>query len=157
MLVVFDLDDTLADTRHRRHLIIPPGEDYVKYDARHPSGTFKPDWDAFFAARYGDTPIEPAVHLFHALVKAGHDVEIWTAARKSSREITEKWLVDKCAIAPAHLTFMRQAEDWRKSADLKESWVLQKMPALAFDDHKGVCEMMRKHGIYVGCVGDATY
>lgn len=160
---VFDLDDTLGCTKHRRRFIIPPGKDYADYVAPKKGEAdaegFKPDWDAFFEARYDDTPIWPVVELFHALNRTGTHVEIWTAAREDSRDLTRAWLNDKCGIPHTKLRHMRPIEDYRKSVVLKEEWILKApvRPTILFDDHIGVIRMARSHGILGFAVGENEY
>lgn len=156
MFVVFDLDDTLGDTAHRRHLIIPAGQVYAEYNAMVPPGDFQPDWDAFFAARIDDTPMQPAIDLLLALHAAGHRVEIWTAARDDFRDLTIDWLV-KYNIPPELLTHMRPADNWVKTTLLKEAWLMTDKPDMLFDDHVGIVAMARSHGVYACAVGDNAY
>lgn len=160
MLVVFDLDDTLACTKARRHFIIPPGKEYAQYTADQKAEAdasgFRPDWDAFFQARHTDQPIWPTIELLMTLSMAGHEVEIWTAAREDSRLVAEVWL-EEHNIPSTYLTRMRQVGDFRPTIELKESWLRESKPHMWFDDHLGVIDMVRKHGV-IGCaVGDNNY
>lgn len=99
------------------------------------------------------------LELFHSLARNGNHVEIWTAAREDNRELTQKWLHDKCGIARKHLTHMRPVGDRRKTSILKEAWILSAplKPAIFFDDHTGVVDMVRSHGIIGCCVGNNNY
>ena len=162
MFVVFDLDDTLACTKHRRPFIIPEGQQYATYAAhknKADANGFKPDWDSFFAARSGDTPLWGAVELFHSLTRNGNHVEIWTAAREDSREVTRSWLREQCGIDQRHLTKMRPIGDYRKAVELKESWLLSASPKpdIFFDDHIGIIRMVRSHGVFGAAVGEHDY
>ena len=70
MRIVFDLDGTLADGKHREHFIIAT------------EGREKPDWDAYVEACAGETPMWRALAVLHALwyapMVAPHKIEIWS-------------------------------------------------------------------------------
>lgn len=95
MLVIFDLDGTLADCEHRRHFV---------------AGSRK-NWPAFFGACINDELIGHTFSVFAAMVRAGHDVEIWSGRSDEVRRHTELWLRDK-GIKPSHLTRMRREGDF---------------------------------------------
>jgi hypothetical protein len=156
MFAVFDLDDTLGCTLHRRHLIIPAGQTYADYNATNPPGDFKPDWDAFFAARIDDPPIQVAIDLLLNLYHTGHEVEVWTAAREDFRDLTLEWL-ELHKIPGSLLTHMRPKNNFVKTTLLKEAWLLEHKPDIIFDDHIGICEMARRHGVYACAVGSNAY
>lgn len=156
MFAVFDLDDTLRNSSHRRHFIIPPGQVYVEYTAINPPGDFKPDWDAFFAASIDDPPIAAGMDLLKALYHAGHEIEIWTAAREDYRAETLDWLA-RNGVPDGLLTHMRPRDNYTKTVLLKEAWLLAHKPDIIFDDHIGICQMARRHGVYACAVGDNAY
>lgn len=86
MFIVFDLDDTLADTTHREHILLkdnPPDENTK--------------WSRFFEACTGDTLIKEIADIFYALTYDpdifDHHVEIWTARSESVRKQTHFWLI----------------------------------------------------------------
>lgn len=156
MFVVFDLDDTLGATEHRRHFIIPAAQEYAEYNATQPPAGFKPDWDSFFGARLDYPPMQPAIDLQLALHGMGHRVEIWTAAREDFRELTLQWLA-KQAIPQHLLTHMRPSNNFTKTTLLKEAWLMADKPDMIFDDHMGIVEMARSHGVYACAVGSNDY
>lgn len=131
MLVVFDLDGTLADVEHRRH---------------HVSGG-KRRWDLFFAACVDDTPVEAVTLAFHAMKKAGHRVEVWSGRSDEVRSQTEAWL-EEHGLHPDRLV-MREAKDYTPDDVLKESWLdaAEPKPALVFDDRDKVVAMWRRRGV----------
>ena len=130
-LVVFDLDGTLADVEHRRHLIQKPSR----------------QWDAFFAACTDDTLIEAAALAFRAHRAAGHRVEVWSGRSDAVRAETEDWL-GRHGLAPARL-LMRPARDYTPDDDLKEAWLDRSDPApsLVYDDRDKVVAMWRRRGV----------
>ena len=75
--VLFDLDSSLADTRHRWHL--SPGAD--------PESS----WDRYCAARMGDAPIPGAVAAAR-LHYPHHQVNICSGSEASAEQVTRAWL-----------------------------------------------------------------
>lgn len=164
MRIVFDLDGTLADNKHREHFI---------------TGDEK-DWDAFFEACAGDAPIWPALNVLHALWYAPlaperkHKIEIWSGRREgeggSVRQKTLAWLrgddmphvgyFDGAPIeffGPAYgekriAVRMRAHGDFTPDQKLKKAWLdtardQGRPPNLVFDDRQKVVDMWRTEGI----------
>jgi phosphoglycolate phosphatase-like HAD superfamily hydrolase len=133
MLVVFDLDGTLADCRHRLH--------FIQQD--------KPDWDAFYAACKCDTSLQPAIEVFRALsLLKGYEVQIWTGRAERTREATNRWLASR-DILP-NLLRMRPDDDHRPDHELKQDWLFDAVrefrhPALVFEDRQRVVDMWRRN------------
>ncbi len=132
--VVFDLDGTLADCRHRVH--------FVRDGNR--------DWKSFFAACVEDLPIRTTIAALNAHYDAGHRVEIWSARSDEVRKETIGWLVAQ-KIDPALLAHMRSAGDYTPDVDLKRSWLLalhpDERPDIVYDDRQRVVDMWRDEGI----------
>ena len=118
-MIIFDLDGTLADCEHRRHLVDPKKRSpngsfmceergksgvYVKRDSNTYEPTneiWKPDWKAFYEACEKDLPIEPVIRIFHSyyrelscpITKQKIDeIQIWSGRCESVRWKTEHWL-----------------------------------------------------------------
>lgn len=129
---MFDLDGTLADVEHRRHLIEKP----------------RRDWHAFFAACVDDPPILPVIGVHRALCLAGARVEIWSGRSDEVRSETDAWLGHHVGEGVT-VTRMRRAGDFRPDQQLKEEWLLSEPapPHLVFDDRDKVVAMWRRHGI----------
>lgn len=139
-LYIFDLDGTLADCAHRRHLV--EGEN--------------PDWDAFYDACDLDTPIKPTIKVMHTLQSAG--AEIWIVSGRSDRvlEKTVHWLGKHTYFFVRHLIdnlIMRPVDDHSSDVELKQR-VLDNMLTddrerlvAVFDDRTRVVQMWRKNGI----------
>lgn len=134
MFVIFDLDGTLADIRHRVH---------------HVRGT-RPDWEAFFAECIHDLPNLPVVNALRAHVFAGDRVEVWSARSDIVRLETEDWLW-KQGIDPRRLTRMRAAGGTTPDTVLKRYWLNQlhpdERPDVVYDDRQRVVDMWREEGI----------
>lgn len=133
--VVFDLDGTLADIRHRVHHVRGPG---------------RPDWDAFFAECVNDSPNEPVLESLVAHMNAGHRVEIWSARSDKVRVETEEWLM-RCGLDPWLLAHMRADGDNTPDVELKRSWLHElhpdERPDLIYDDRQRVVDMWRSEGV----------
>ena len=145
--VIFDLDGTLADNKHRFHL------------------AEKKDWRAYFAACPHDTPIHPIIELMHT-IHICHDahVEIWSARSDEVRAETELWLRKHISFwAPGSIPLrMRKAGDWSPDVILKESWLVSERLAgneiiMVFDDRDSVVAMWRKNGIICLQVAEGNF
>lgn len=162
MRIVFDLDGTLADGKHREHFI---------------TGETK-DWDAFFEASDRDQPIWPVIEIALAVLR-GHDrigyphcVEIWSGRGEgeagSVRTKTIRWLNDYLrrfgviVREEPHPQFfygdplidlrMRPHGDYTPDNELKRAWLeaaqeQDREPHLVFDDRQKVVDMWRAEGI----------
>lgn len=134
MLVVFDLDGTLADHRHRLPLIQGNAKDY----------------DAYYAACGADEPYRPAIHALRAHTAAGHRVEIWTGRREDAAFATLTWM--RQYQVAVHLIRMRPMKDTTPNVDFKRALLHKVMPptdrpALVYDDHPGAVQMWRAEGV----------
>jgi phosphoglycolate phosphatase-like HAD superfamily hydrolase len=131
MLVIFDLDGTLALTGHREH--------FLKRE--------KKDWRGFYAACDKDAPCQPIIRTMLALYATGADVRIWTGRSAEVNDKTIAWLDDIGAgMIPLK---MREEGDHRPDTILKEEWLneLDSKPVLVFEDRATVVAMWRSHGI----------
>lgn len=132
---VFDLDGTLANCEHRKHLI---------------DGT-DDGWRAFFAACLNDKPIQHVIDLLKTLAAAGHRIEIWSGRSDEVIIETKLWLV-RHDIDPTLLTKMRPADeqcqdDYLKLQFLRQSVYEGGVPDMVFDDRDQVVAMWRREGI----------
>ena len=134
-IVLFDLDGTLANISHRRHLV----ENGAK------------QWREFYAACPGDTVNEPVVAMWHALGEWG-DYDRWIVSGRSDEVKSETilWLAEN-GIYPDKL-IMRQANDHQPDDKLKRQWLndgtIPKDRVLCvFDDRTKVVNMWREEGL----------
>lgn len=133
--VIWDLDGTLADVRHRLHLIRQT----------------PPDWRGFFDATRHDLPHPEALRLNRILSRTLVPV-IVTGRPEDNRQITVDWLHrhEVCW----HLMLMRPDGEERpdyvvkveQALSLRERFGLN--PVMAFEDRPRVVEAMRDAGIY---------
>ena len=145
MLVVFDLDGTLADCSHRLH---------------HLQQKSPANWDAFFAACPLDEPIEKVIEVAKALHAAGHVIEIWTGRSDAVRAETQRWIAERAI--PVSLLLMRKAADHRDDDILKREWLdaaaSEGHPVdLVFEDRQRLVDMYRKAGVTCLQVADGNF
>jgi len=135
MIVVFDLDGTLADISHRLC--------FIKYPPK--------DWETFFARVNLDKPKQPIIDLTHRFHQCGDTVIICSGRRSECREATEEWL--KTHNVKYSELLMREIDDRRSDVDVKKEmleYIKQKygqMPDLAIDDRQRVVDFWRSQGI----------
>jgi beta-phosphoglucomutase-like phosphatase (HAD superfamily) len=134
MLVIFDLDGTLALTEHRAHFL-----------QQQPK-----DWPGFYAACDQDVPNLPIIEVLHALRHEGHDIEIWSGRSDEVAEKTMEWL-EKVDLGPVRIR-MRAEGDHQPDYSLKAGWLseIEKMgakPDLVFEDRDSMVAMYRARGI----------
>ncbi len=135
-IVVFDLDDTLADGSHRSHLI--PVESL--------RGTAS-NWDRFSLACENDQPITPNIHL---LVALSHHYRIFILTSRGDVAYAEtvSWLGRHNI--PYDRLLMRGEREHRPPAAIKLDWLNSIGPdsvLCAFDDNPQVCNAIRSIGI----------
>ena len=131
MLVVFDLDGTLAIGTHREHFVT--GE--------------KKDWPSYFDACDKDSACEPIIEVLHNAIYAGDRVEIWTGRSDVVAEKTKAWLT---RFDLDHVRILSRAVgDHTPDIELKEKWLSESdaKPDLVFEDRARVVAMWRSKGI----------
>lgn len=142
MLVVFDIDGTLANIDHRLH--------FVRNKPK--------NWPAFDRAIPYDAVNEPVAAVYRKFrdtkEEAGHNLVLASGRNERSREATEKWLHSNQLHGWDSL-YMRQADDYRPDDEIKEEILEQivrdwgRKPDMVFDDRSRVVRMWRKHDIWV--------
>lgn len=161
MIIIFDLDGTLANIEHRLHYINPPK--YMHGDADEP----KKDWKSFFRACVDDQPIHAICSLLSIILHynsvSGDDAyEVWIVTGRSDmvRGETEEWLEKQGILWDKML--MRKNGDNREDSVLKEEWlktgVIPKDRVLCvFDDRSQVVGMWRRNGLQCLQVADGEF
>ena len=138
MIVIFDLDGTLALIDHRRPMV---------------EGVAKPDWDAFFLACGDDKVNEPVADIFRMMKDAGHTVWVFSGRGKIAEQETVDWLYFN-DLFPDKLV-MRDIGDHQPDDRLKKSWLEKHLPTkisreqllCVFDDRQKVVDMWRSNGV----------
>lgn len=159
MNIIFDLDGTLADCEHRRHLVTKDRKD--------------PQWEEFFLRCKHDTVIQPVREVFWALdhwqddgLKA-HDIRIWSGRSELVRNETIGWILDWLTCETKRFQSneylrMRPLGNTEPDDVLKERWLLEHKrfgwtPDLVFDDRKKVVDMWRRYGIMCAQVAPGDF
>ena len=134
MFVVFDLDGTLSDDSHRKHLA-EAGE-----------------WDAYFDACDRDIPFVHTIEVLQALFKHEETIEIWSGRgcgpTGAARQKTLNWLVKHGIWKYIERLRMRAHVDHRRDTELKTEWMQTVgKPDLVFDDRNQAVAMWRAAGV----------
>ena len=139
MLVVFDIDGTLANIEHRL--------DYVRSK---PS-----NWRAFDAGIPNDEVNDPVATIFWAMMTRDNvDIVLASGRNERSRQATEDWLSANMLTGYQKL-YMRKADDFRSDDIVKDEIIDEivadygKLPDMWFDDRPRVVRAVRSRGIFV--------
>lgn len=134
-IVIFDLDGTLADGRHRLHLL--PTKNYHLTES----------WTEFNLAAVDDAPIRDNIALCNALHRQFYII-ILTGRSDVAEKVTRHWL-QRHGVLYSEL-IMRNQTDNRKDVDIKEEYLhsigLDRI-LCAFDDLPHVAYHMRGLGL----------
>jgi hypothetical protein len=132
---IFDLDGTLADCEHRRHLV-EAGK-----------------WDEFYLACDQDKPMDHIVKVASILADACYPIFILSGRSDIAREKTETWLRNlNGSVSCYDRLYMRKHGDYTPDDVLKKQW-LDEIRAegwnvvMAFDDRDKVVAMWRANGV----------
>lgn len=135
-IVVFDLDGTLANGKHRNHLVPKPSAAHRTYA-----------WDEHNDAAGDDLPIQDTIDLCNTLSES-YEIVILTGRCNSAMGITIQWLGDY-GVQYDRL-IMRGRSDHRPDTIFK----MEKLRRLGvgnilccFDDLEHVADMMRGLGL----------
>jgi hypothetical protein len=178
MDIVFDVDGTLANAKHRLHHIIE--DPNVIYEQ-----PFKKDWDQFLSDELvaKDTPIEQMFYLLMTMLEAPQDYRVIfiTGRPEAQRQVTYDWLRGgpecharrftwnawerQTAYQGKHcgpILYMRSNGDRRLSHIVKGE-LLEKArmdgfdPKLAFEDRIEDTAMWREKGLLCCQVAEGNY
>lgn len=150
--IIFDLDGTVADSRHRSSHIRSGTGDLTDVD-----------WDAWDAGTPGDTVIEPVKRVLLGLRMMGawDDAKVMflTARGDRNRHLTVDWLRKNRIMRDGDALIMRGAEDTRPDTVIKRELIEEYQRRgdtflMAFEDRRLVANMMRELGIFVFHVAD---
>ena len=139
MLVVFDIDGTLANIEHRL--------DYVRSKPK--------NWKAFDAGILNDKVNDPVAKVYWAIMSRRNvDVILASGRNERSRQDTEDWLFENDLTGYRNL-YMRKADDYRSDDIVKDEIIDEivadygKLPDMWFDDRPRVVRAVRNRGIFV--------
>jgi phosphoglycolate phosphatase-like HAD superfamily hydrolase len=146
--IVFDIDGTLADIKHRLHFV-------TDGDA---------DWESFFKEIPNDKPNEELVDLARHLMMSNYKEVLFATGRpERTREDTVAWLIKNGIDTDfGKSLFMRKDGDRRDDHIIKSEILLAMKnegydPVLVFDDRQSVVDMWREHGIRVAQVAPGNF
>lgn len=140
MLLIFDIDGTLADCSDR---------------LAHIRGTGKKNWKAFFDGMWNDSLIKEMILLHDTLSKSlGVEIMYCTGRPEIYRDVTVRWLQNNVNMQISSKVYMRPPKDGRPDYIVKVDLLNQikqnhGIPDLWFDDRQGVVDVIRKEGIRV--------
>ena len=146
--IIFDVDGTIADVEHRRHLV--NGEK-----------GFKPDWNAFRNATVDDKPVQWVCDIAKRYIAQGDEVAFFSARNESEREITEKQIAEW--IGDGHKGVFLRPNDSYEPDEVFKSDLADKFEEmggkidLVFDDRNKVVEMWRNRGTMVVQVAEGDF
>jgi hypothetical protein len=141
-LYIFDLDGTLAEIEHRKHIL------QDKHDPNR--------WRRFYSACDKDTPCAAVVNTMHSLCIAGCEVWIFSGRSDEVRQQTVNWLCAQTSLSAHYLEnrlLMRREGDYTADDELKLSWLKDMLPedrerlVAVFDDRDRVVSMWREAGV----------
>lgn len=134
-LYIFDLDGTLANIEHRRHLV---------------TGDNK-DWAEFYKRCVDDTPNIPVIKTVKILQKSNVDIWIWSGRSDEVQTQTLQWLKEHvCYFKKLR---MRAKDDYTPDEILKKKWYDEMLQGekerlvAVFDDRQKVVDMWRENGV----------
>lgn len=151
-MILFDLDDVLCDTTHRKHYI---HRDYCQYVAnaialndvdalleRHLSlhtsfskdqDLWTPDYVAYDNACDGDGVIYSTIGSMKMFLHCNAPIQIWTARPESERMKTHAWLFSN-GFEPNDFTIkMRPVGNTQPAWELKERWLDEQCKHVSLD------------------------
>lgn len=145
-IIVFDLDGTIANIDHRRHLV--EGENK--------------NWDAFYLACEHDTLNEHVYDVLSALYEAKHTIYILSGRSEIVSNMTICWLKNNNIWNKVDAVWMRDIDDYTPDEQLKERWLqeLNEMGInvkMVFDDRKKVVDMWRRNGVQCFQVAEGDF
>ena len=130
--VIFDIDGTLADHRHR-----------LKYIEKDPK-----DWDSFNKESSKDEPNKWCYHLCRSIFMYANNINVMIITGRSDKckEITEQWFKEN--LIPYDHIYMRKEGDFRQDFEVKkeiyEQYIKNKYKVLfVVEDRTQVVEMWR--------------
>ena len=132
---IFDLDGTISNPEHRRHLV---------------RGEHK-DWAAFYKESASDPPVVGIIKTMQALRSSGAMIIIFSGRSEEVRHDTAAWLSNHGV--PYDYLVMRPAGSRTPDDILKKGWYhglpddIRKRVVMVYDDRNKVVAMWRSLGL----------
>lgn len=157
--VIFDLDGTLADVRHRRHHVQKEAMRHkccLNPDCADCHGNNviiepqAPDWDSWNAEMHLDLPNGCVIEMFNYHRSIGDQIIICTGRFRKFNEVTLRWLKENNIIP--NMLFMRPDGNYDSDYIVKKEMLehirgLGIYPHLSYDDRDSVVKMWREQGL----------
>lgn len=138
MLVVFDIDGTLANIEHRLAFVRSKPKNWKAFDAGIPNDLVNPH----------------VAEVFWSMANVNHEIILASGRNERNRDATVKWLRENNLVGWQKL-YMRKADDFR-SDDIVKREILDEIvadygrkPDMVFDDRPRVVRMWREAGVFV--------
>lgn len=150
-IVIFDLDGTLADDRHRAFHLHPPHGPYCANRVYNTDGIctcgVRRDWNSYFAGAGDDTPKDSVINICKDLAR-WNKIYILSGRSESTGDVTRAWL-RKYKI-PYDKLMLRGVDDRTDDNLLKLKWVEElgighRIVAI-FEDRQRVVDAWRAAG-----------
>lgn len=143
--VIFDIDGTLANNDHRRHLV---------------EGAPTKDWEKFFSLMHLDEPKEHVRYLFNSF--PGKAIFMVTGRFEKYRHITMDWLVRHKFDAYYSSLYMRPDGDFRPDVEFKRGVYERDIKphfdvTLVLEDRTSVVKMWRSLGLECWQVAEGEF
>jgi hypothetical protein len=143
--VIFDLDNCIADDRHRLPLIDWSKEDLTERYA------------AYHEACHGDQPFHKEAFMLALSTNSTNAFPVFFTGRPEAvREKTAQWLEQRFGMHGMRLLMMRNDGDNRRAVDVKRDMLINFTAAnhinpgdilCAYDDRQDIIDMYSAHGI----------
>ena len=134
--VIFDMDGTLSDRRHRLHFLEE-----------------KKDWNAFFKAMIKDPPVESLIRQLKSYYSQGIKIVILTGRPEEYRAETKAWLKNQDITQEMYDLMMRESKNYEPDLSLKIRLFKTKLKDFnilkVYDDRKDLIDMWREEGLEV--------
>ena len=158
-IVVFDLDGTLCDIKHRLHFV-ETRAGHCDSDVNSIDMRCTEDWDAFYAACPNDEPVWPLIVLAQTLHAAGFYIAVVSGRSAAVQEQTVEWL--KTHNVPFHKLFMRPEGNNTPDHELKKAWfeaanLKPEDVFMVLEDRERVVKMWRDLGLVCLQVKNGEY
>lgn len=155
-MIIFEIDDVLADTSHRKQYIESPedtcglcydyliskecinDDNYICLCGKKPC-QWKYNLEAYNAACVDDKPILPVRDIFHSFHCSEVKCQIWTNRMESLREQTIEWLCSCLSLKYCNEFCFNKDIKMRPNgndmpiAELKEKWAKELCKSLSMD------------------------
>ena len=144
--VIFDVDGTIADCEHRRHLV---------------DGSQPKDWNEFRAQTAFDSPVQWVCDIAKRFIAQGDQVAFFSARNESERAVTESQIHEW--IGDGHQGLFLRPDGSYDPDEVFKAELADKFEEiggkidLVFDDRNKVVDMWRARGTTVVQVADGDF